>query len=162
MSAGAGRGGSRAAIASVDRDDATLRAEFVELHRAEEAGAPSFSRLLARRELEPSVTARVSRLRPRTAPQSGGLRVPLPRLVAAAAVVAAAGIGVWLGRTSGETQPPVPHGREAVWLSTWESPTDFLLDTPGVELLRTTPDIRESSTSVTSITTSTSAKGATP
>lgn len=85
----------------------------------------------------------------------------LPRLAAAAAVVAAAGTGVWLARSSSDTPVPAVDGRE-VTLASWQSPTDFLLDTPGVELLRTTPDIRESTTSAASVLTSTSAKGATP
>jgi len=119
-------------------DDAPLRAAFDELRQAEEGGAPTFAQLLVRVR-RPHLRRTSVERRARAAPS--GLHRLVPRIAGAAAVVVAGSVGVWLGRFSDGARPDTAGAYVAVSLATWKAPTDFLLDTPGVELLRTTPEI---------------------
>lgn len=114
------------------RDEETLRAAFAELGGAEEAAAPPLRRLLAR---GPQGGTRT---------RGGGWWLVPPaaaaRWAAALAVFTAAGLGLWLGHAGGRHRPETAGGEKGA-LSHWVAPTDFLLDTPGIELLRSTPEI---------------------
>ena len=99
-------------------DDTDLRNRFAELRREEEARTPGF-RL-------PSPRGVASRLR-------------LGRLVALAASLAVSVACVFLVRLM--WRPEQLPGKPAVSLTEWKAPTDFLLETPGRELLRTVPAI---------------------
>ena len=97
-------------------DDRDLRALFARLKEDDRARVPSF------RAPQPG-----------KAPQWGSLA----RVAAAAAVILIALVLAWPDR-----RPPTV-GRQGVDLSVvaWQSPTDFLLITPGSELLRTVPAV---------------------
>jgi len=95
-------------------NDDGLRALFAAARRRDAARAPGFADTLA-----------VPRRRPSRA------RVPLALAAAAVAVVVAA---VWLLR-------PAPEFPIDLAATRWEAPTDFLLRTPGAELLRSVPDV---------------------
>ena len=104
--------------------DTELRRLFRELARTDETSAPSFRELRAR--------ARTSDL--------GGRRNRSVRLVAALALVGALAVALSLlfpprGARPGE----VVTG--SLSLSSWSAPTDFLLETPGRELLDSAPRI---------------------
>lgn len=104
-----------------DRDfrDDDLRARFVELRREEEARAPEFA-----------------------FPSSSGprhCRLPVGKLIAVAAcLVTITAVAFWLPLIPSK---PEPNGKPVASLAEWRSPTDFLLETPGRELLRTVPAI---------------------
>jgi hypothetical protein len=100
------------------RDD-ELRSRFRALRREEEARTPEF-------RIPGSVTWRGRRRR------TAGI---LAAAACLAAMLAAAYILPML-RTK-----PRHAGEKAVALTEWRSPTDFLLQTPGRELLRTVPAI---------------------
>lgn len=103
-----------------DRD---LREHFARLRSEDARDAPSFPALLAR-DFVRTPTARSSRLRP---------------LLALAAVVTLAVLLVHARRTSlpsGDVPATPPPA-----LGQWGAPTDFLLDTPGRELLATVPSL---------------------
>ncbi len=102
-------------------NDRDLRDSFAALRREEEARAPEF----------------VVPLRPG---HKDGLRNFPGRLIAAAVCVAAIMAAVLWLRTAPQTARRVPDGPIAS-ITNWKSPTNFLLDTPGRELLRTTPAI---------------------
>lgn len=128
--------GSRAdasfdAPGSGDPGDA-LREAFVELRRAEERAAPPLPGLMSR------ASARGTRGQTR----SRWLVPPWTavRWAAPVAVLAAVALGLWFGREGGRPRPRTTAG-EVPTLAHWVAPTDFLLDTPGVELLRSTPQI---------------------
>ena len=95
-----------------DRDDADLRQAFAVLRREEAKAAPTFEAVRAR-------------ARPRRLAPLGGLL--------AAASVAAAILGIVVRRPD----PPPPMTSMEQWIA----PTDFLLDTPGREILQTVPPI---------------------
>jgi hypothetical protein len=95
-----------------DQDDADLRQAFAALRREEAKAAPAFEAVRARRA-------------PRRLTPLGGLL--------AAASVTAAILGVVVRRSD----PPPPIAS----LEQWIAPTDFLLDTPGREILQTVPRI---------------------
>ena len=97
-----------------DGDDSDLRQAFAVLRREEAKAVPAFEAVRAR--------ARVGM--PRVAPL-GTLLV--------AATVAAAILGVVVSRPG----PPPPMAAMGRWIA----PTDFLLDTPGREIVRTVPQI---------------------
>jgi len=92
-----------------DRDD-RLKARFARLRAEEESHAPEIDATLAR--------ARRGAVR-------GRPRLVWPRLAAAALVLAAAG-GTWLALRRERPTPAVP-----VWA--WRSPTESLLDVPGMK-----------------------------
>lgn len=110
-------------------DDRALASAFADLRREEEGRTPPFDEV-------------VRRGRTRSA-RAAGLLGARPLWLAAA--VALAVLGVWLGaRTREPRHPAVPS------LAEWRSPTDFLLATPGRDLLaapaawdRSVLDLRE-------------------
>jgi hypothetical protein len=99
-------------------NDDRLREHFASLRRAEEARAPSFERVIGR---------------PPRRSNRGWWGV-------GGAASALAVVTVVLVRMSH------PHGPRTIaasapMLADWRAPTDFLLDTPGRELLHTIPDL---------------------
>ncbi len=102
-------------------DDRDLRDLFASLRAEEESSAPDLEDLLRRQPV-------------RGRSKSAG------RLIAAGALLAAAiAAVVWL-------LPEIekPHGyreRPVAFITQWKSPTDFLLDTPGRDLLQTVPSV---------------------
>jgi hypothetical protein len=103
-------------------EDPMLREHFARLRRAEQASTPGFERILA---LAGHRSSRIS-----------------PALAMAASVALAAVALVIVRLPSPHRSPTI----EAVapMLADWHSPTDFLLDTPGRELLDTIPEIGRS------------------
>jgi hypothetical protein len=99
-------------------DDTHLRRQFASLRRAEAASTPSFQAVIGD-----------ARRRPRDA--RWGLAI-------AAGIVMTA-IGGLILRTSQPPEAAIPRARVPE-LADWRAPTDFLLDTPGRELLQTIPD----------------------
>jgi hypothetical protein len=97
--------------------DADLRARFAVLRR-EEQPAPEFASLWRRR------------------PNSSRGRALWLMAAACGAIVLAA--IVWQSAT-----PRRPHDLSVASITEWKAPTDFLLETPGRELLRTVPQIGE-------------------
>ena len=104
-------------------DDERLRDLFRDADRAQRAGAPSFAGLL-----------RVSPQRPR---RHDAYRLAL---LATAASILLVGVGVVIHslRERGPALSPPDSFFSSV---RWEGPTDFLLETPGKEILDTTPRI---------------------
>lgn len=100
-------------------DDSRLRDSFASLRRSEEARTPSFERVIGR------APGRFSR-------RFWGLTVASTVLLAAVTVLV-----FWV---SNPRQPSTNHAA-APMLADWRAPTDFLLDTPGRELLHTIPEI---------------------
>lgn len=75
-------------------------------------------------------------LRPFHVASPGAVRAPWrPRAVAAALAVTGAAV-VWLVTRDRETGVPLDLGSVV-----WRAPTDFLLETPGRDLLRRLPEI---------------------
>ena len=106
-----------------DLHDNELRSRFAELRREEEAQGPAFA--LPR----PNGMRHGSRLQPR-----------LGRIAAVALCLAGIIAGVLflqLLRPHVDRSP----GKAPVSLTEWKAPTDFLLETPGRELLRAVPEI---------------------
>jgi hypothetical protein len=97
-----------------DPADAGLRARFAALAAEDARTAPPF------------MVPRVERVR----------RVVSRPLAVAAAVVLMAGAGYAWWATRPRAAAPYPIDLAAV---TWAAPTDFLLDTPGLALLRDVP-----------------------
>lgn len=97
-------------------DDSDLRELFSRLRQEEAEGAPAFA------ELRQALPAR------RRAP----LRVGLLAAVALAGVVLAVRLGL-------ERPEPAPIPTDMLSVTTWKAPTDFLLATPGREVLSTVP-----------------------
>ena len=97
-------------------DDRDLRALFARLKEEDRAGVPSFRTPHGRQ-----------------APRWGSVA----RVAMAAAAILIALVLAWPDRT------PPAGARQVVDLRsvTWQSPTDFLLITPGSELLRTVPAV---------------------
>lgn len=100
-------------------DDYRLKEKFARLRRADAASVPSFERVIGR-----------TRTRSNYAPWKVG--------VAAAVVLSAA--AMLMVRLA----PPRGSAIPAPALANWRAPTDFLLDTPGRDLLRTIPDVGHS------------------
>jgi len=106
-----------------------------EERRADEAAAPAFRELVDRGARPIGHRAPRRRIGPPV----------LLRAFAMAAVLIAAAAGVVLTRGSfpAATRPTGGTGTElpasAVAIASWKSPTEFLLDTPGVERLRERP-----------------------
>ncbi|HYL55935.1 MAG TPA: hypothetical protein VEU73_10225 [Gemmatimonadales bacterium] len=98
----------------IDGDENGLRARFAALGREESVGAPDFRRMLAAA---------------RTRPRSGRRHV---RFVAAAALVLVTLVAILTMRHGHRTPVDLAGVRVRV-------PTDFLLQVPGAELLRTVP-----------------------
>ena len=98
------------------QDDRDLRERFEAMRHAEEARVTSFERVLE--------TAKARRVRPRWSLAPIGL---------AAGVLAVSGLVIIMQ----SLQPPIPRGTES--LAEWTAPTDFLLRTPGSDLLSSAP-----------------------
>jgi hypothetical protein len=99
-------------------EDKDLRERFAALRREEEAQAPDFVVLTGRRQRQ-----RVAKL--------------IPISVCLAAILAAA---IFLVRPVLQKPVQKPVGAVAS-ITEWKAPTDFLLETPGRELLRNVPAI---------------------
>lgn len=97
-------------------DETGLREAFAALRREDAATAPPFARVLAGRVVHRRFLAPL-----------------LGRLVAAASLAAAVVVAVAVRRPA---PPPA-----ALSIEPWTAPTDFLLQTPGLELLETVPRI---------------------
>ena len=106
-----------------DRDfrDDDLRDRFAALRREEEAQAPEFA------VFSPGVAGH------------GRRRSRVKIMAVAACLVTVAAVVFWL-RFVPQKAERAP-GKPAVSLTEWRAPTDFLLETPGRELLRTVPAI---------------------
>lgn len=107
-------------------DDTGLRDRFAALRREDAARTPGFTEVVRRQGPAPR---------------------PAPRALAVAASLAMAGLlvaGIWGSRH----RPPPGTAAAAPWLADWQSPTDFLLDTPGRELLHAVPRIGDPSADV--------------
>jgi hypothetical protein len=102
-----------------ERNDHDLRDRFAALRREDANHATPFETMLAR--------ARARR--------TGPPRRVVLGLVAIAAVLAAVGLAILLPRRHRDGAP--------IDLATvhWQAPTDFLLELPGAELLRTVPEL---------------------
>jgi hypothetical protein len=98
-------------------DDEDLRKRFLDLRREEEALAPAFSTLM------------------RPLPVQGRRR---GEFLLAACIAASIGAVLWWQRPDFE-RPRHEPAEFAVSVTEWRAPTEFLLDTPGSELLRTVP-----------------------
>ena len=110
-------------------DDRALATAFAGLRREEEGRTPPFAEVVRRGRARPTPAAGLLPIRP----------------LGLAAVVALAVLGVWLGVRVREPRPAAMPS-----LSEWHSPTDFLLATPGRDLLaapagwgRSVLDLRE-------------------
>jgi hypothetical protein len=97
-------------------DDEDLRRAFAELRRADAQGAPSYE----------AVMARAARPRP------AALAPVLASALGVGAVIAALAVGLAIRWTP----PPSPS---PVAMAAWTAPTDFLLRTPGSEILGSVP-----------------------
>jgi hypothetical protein len=99
------------------KDDATMRRAFAELREGDAIRTPSLQSILAQRH---------SSIAP--------LRWQWATAVSLAIAVAVFGVYQAVHRLR-----PTPAVTEAPMLLAWQSPTDFLLDTPGLAVLRATP-----------------------
>ena len=106
-------------------EDRDLASFFEELRRADEASAPPFEDALERERVGHGAPARFVFFR----------LAALTVLLVAAALAA-----VLLRRPAGEMAGPEPP----VTLAQWKSPTDWLLRTPGSELLFELPTLHDS------------------
>jgi hypothetical protein len=114
-------------------DDRALAAAFAALRREEEGRTPPFAEVVRRG---------------RARPPRAGLLPAHPLWLAAAVALAVLGVwlGVWWGIPAREPRPAAA----APSLAEWRSPTEFLLATPGRDLLtapeawdRSVLDLRE-------------------
>ena len=102
--------------------DADLRAAFAALRSEEGVNAPSFEEVLGA-----ATRGAVRRRRPWLVPALTGT------IAAAALVVAVMAV----------RHPPDPRIPAGPGIEAWTAPTDFLLETPGRDLLETVPRIGE-------------------
>lgn len=111
-------------------DDSDLRERFARLREDDRARSPAFSQLI-----DPALRRQGRRGRPAPTVRVG---------LAIGSIAAIAALIFWPGRVS--RSPP-----EGLWDSpavtplelagVWRSPTDFLLETPGLDLLRNVPAV---------------------
>src|SRR5262249_30701676 len=101
---------------SAGRGDEQLRRRFADLRQEDGRRAPPFAALWRRRQRKPERRIRWV-------------------FVAAAAVIVFAGL-FWLRAVR-----PRPTDATVASITAWKAPTDFLLETPGRDLLRTVPEI---------------------
>jgi hypothetical protein len=99
-----------------DDPDADLRQAFADLRAADSATAPSYAALMAGR----------------AGPRRAELVPLLGTTLAAAALAASLAVGLAVRRRA-ESRPPMAA------IAAWTAPTDFLLRTPGREVLATVP-----------------------
>lgn len=107
--------------------DNTLRRCFAALRRDEEQHAPEFASLWK---------ARVGTRRRKA--RAGTRRRPAHWLAATACVLIALMAFLWVRSTQRRAEE-----KTVASITDWKAPTDFLLETPGRELLRTVPEIGE-------------------
>jgi hypothetical protein len=101
-------------------DEADLRAAFAGMRREDAAGAPAFEAVV-------------------TAASRGVAKRRRPWLVPTlTGTVAAAALAVAVTAVLRRPEPRIPATRT---IEEWIAPTDFLLETPGRELLETVPEI---------------------
>jgi hypothetical protein len=108
-------------------EDLDLRQEFIRLRQEESDALPTFARTLA--------TARREAVdRPR--PRRWGFTLAVP-------LAAAAALALWLVGSQYTTQTTTTPTEVALGtaLEGWETPTDYLLDALGTNLLDTLPDL---------------------
>jgi hypothetical protein len=124
-SSGSGsRGGGPRNQGDARSDDETLRGQFAALRREDEQSVPGFAGLW---RVRPG-RVRPGRVRPRSS-----RRWDCWLAAAACVVVILAGL-LWL-----RSVQPGSNVERTVSITEWKAPTDFLLETPGRELLRTVP-----------------------
>jgi hypothetical protein len=104
--------------ANSNSEDKDLRERFAALRREEETQAPDFVVLTARR-------------RPR----------PVGKMIVVATCVALMIVAAMFVVHPGPPKPEQGTGGNIASITKWKAPTDFLLETPGRELLRTVPAI---------------------
>lgn len=119
-----------------DRDDRDLRELFARLREEDARRAPSFRSLLPREEAGGRAPAE-----PRREPGAAGLR---RALAWGTGLAAAAALALWLlpprpGPDEPGSDPAVVALEES--LDPWMHATDFLLETPGRELLEDVPEV---------------------
>lgn len=106
-------------------NDQDLRDRFAALRRDEETQAPEFAGLIGSR-------------------RERGRRRPIKLIAAMAFSAAMIAAALFMGRAPWNREFWRPHlepGSQVASITKWKSPTDFLLETPGTELLRTVPDL---------------------
>jgi hypothetical protein len=101
-------------------DDRDLRDRFAALRREEEARAPAFAALATSRRQHRRLS---------------------PGMFIAAAACVAAILAAVLWAMPLLWKPQHEPGTHVASITEWKPPTDFLLETPGRELLRTVPTI---------------------
>lgn len=126
-------------------DSADLRELFRTLRSRDEESAPDFQGMMARARSEARRGSVRRELRSRGG-QGTVLRTPRSRLLAGTGLLAAAALGALI--LVGPDPSPDRTFEEAVRsfssdpaLGAWRSPTRGLLSVPGMELLRTVPEI---------------------
>jgi hypothetical protein len=129
-------------------NDSDLRKLFQEAREADEVSAPDF-RSIRRHAVRGRATSR--------RPRWGLIAFPAAAAVAVALSLWMAGRG--FDRHSREAAPSEVSDSNALTLDEWTAPTDFLLETPGRELLGSFPPIGAGIPEV-SVTPSTTPKGA--
>jgi hypothetical protein len=109
-------------------DEPEIVSALERLRRADESSAPPFHVTLTNAR-----DGRVSR------------RAPIgPVLAAATLLLVVVGLAVFQSNHPQALRPPVPAPSSAkASLESWQSPTDFLLETPGSELWRDMPRLTE-------------------
>jgi hypothetical protein len=109
-------------------DEREIASALEQLRKADESSAPPFHVTLTRAR-----DGRVSR------------RALIgPVLAAATLLLVVVGLAVFQSNHPQASRPPVPAPSSAkASLESWQSPTDFLLETPGSELWRDTPQLTE-------------------
>ena len=129
-------------------DDSDLRKLFQEAREADEASAPDFRRI-RRRAAEGRAKSPRLRWGLIALPAAGVLAVGLSLLVA----------GRGSDTPARESVPSEASEVSALRLDDWTAPTDFLLETPGRELLGSFPPIGTSIPDVSVTDPSTTPKG---
>lgn len=109
---------------TAEDDDRDLREAFSSLRRDQEGRGPGFVELWRAADGRRGASHR---------------RPALPALAAASALAAAALVALALRHAGPSATPSAPPGTAA--LSEWTAPTDFLLRTPGREILETLPSL---------------------
>lgn len=120
-------------------EDLDLRQEFVRLRREETATVPAFAPTL-------EAARRKAAGRPSSARWGFALAMPL---------AAAAGLALWLVAGQETPSPSATPTEVALGapLENWATPTDYLLDGPGIELLDSLPELGDADSYDTELTT---------
>ncbi len=120
-----------------DRDDRKLRAFFREAHERLDSPPPPFAGLI----------------RPVSETGSAPARRAATAIAAAIALVVVAGVLLLVMRGRLSSVRDDDALRLAADLGHWEAPTDFLLQTPGIEFFRETPRFGVSIDELSGVTT---------